>query len=322
MQNKQLWYTRRGMEVRGPFPAQQISRFILLGRIQDSDELSTDQHEWQKVSDIPVLIPEEMKADLSDPEAYERLLIARLREDERSAHDRRNHNDEENSEDMIHQRSGVERRSDEEADAIRHRKIKTAITESAIQKKQNYFLRSVLAILFVSGIIGFVWLFQSLDDQNKDTIDCDASPGPMVNFSNCLMEGSGLVNTDLRGARMRNTNLAGSNFSGSQLDGSDLAYANMVNIKLIGANLEQAVLVGANLRNASLDGVNFMNANMAYAILQRATLTGANLGNADLTNADLYGAEISSTNFAGAILDNVVWVDGKVCQTGSVGECK
>ena len=89
MQENQLWYTRRGSQVRGPFPAQQISRFILLGRIHDTDELSTDQHAWQKVTDVPILIPQEMQADLTQPEAHERLIIARMREDERSARDRR-----------------------------------------------------------------------------------------------------------------------------------------------------------------------------------------------------------------------------------------
>ena len=89
MQSKQLWYTRRGNEVRGPFPAPQISRFILLGRIRETDELSSNQHDWQKVSDVPVLMPEELKANQDDPAARERLLIARMREDERSAHNRR-----------------------------------------------------------------------------------------------------------------------------------------------------------------------------------------------------------------------------------------
>lgn len=322
MQNKQLWYTRRGMAVRGPFPAQQISRFILLGRIQDSDELSTDQHEWQKVSDIPVLIPKELQADLSDSEAHERLMIARLREDERNAHDRRDQDDDSDLEGRDYQRSGIERRSEEDGNIIRHRKIKTVITEAAQKHKHNYFLRAILAIFFVAGIIAAAWLFQPWRDQEADIIDCNASPKPMVNFSNCLMEGLVLTNTDLYGARMRNANLAGSDFSQSILDSSDLAYANMVNMKLTGATLERAALVGANLRNASLDDANLRNANMIYAILQGATLAGADLENADLTNADLYKADISSANISGAIFDNAIWIDGQICQAGSVGECR
>jgi uncharacterized protein YjbI with pentapeptide repeats len=327
MQSKQLWYTRRGNEVRGPFPAPQISRFILLGRIKESDELSSNQHDWQKVSDVPVLMPEELKSDLDDPANRERLLIARMREDERSSRQRRSEGNsdsdsESNSESPAverRQRDDNDRRKNEDEQLIRHREIKTAIAESAKQNKEHHFIRGVFATLLVAGLVGGAWYYQPW--QKQDSADCNAPAQPWVNWSNCSMEGVRLVNTDLRGARMRNAKLAGSDFRGSQLGGADLAYTNMVGANLSEAQLSQASLVGANFRNADLSATNLNGANLAYAIFQDANLTGADLTGADLSNADLKGATITFAKIADAKLDKTIWVDGKVCAVGSVGNC-
>lgn len=321
MQTRQLWYTRRGNEVRGPFPAKQISRYILLGRIRESDELSVDQHVWQRVSEVPVLVPEEMKADLHDTEAYERLMVARMREDERSARDRRAEEGETASATPLERRrSDDDRRSWEELELVRHREIKTAISEASRVKKQHYFLRGMVATLVVVGLVGSALYYRPWTE--GESADCNAIPQPWVNWSNCLMDGARLISVDLRGARLRNTNFAGADLRGSQLAGADLAYANLVGANLTGTRLEQAALVGSNLRNASLAGAHLAGANMAYAILQGTDLSGADLSQTDLTNADLRGAKLDATQFAKAKLDNALWVDGLQCGAGSIGECR
>jgi hypothetical protein len=239
MQSKQLWYTRRGNEVRGPFPAPQISRFILLGRIRETDELSSNQHDWQKVSDVPVLLPEELQGNQDDPAARERLMIARMREDERSSRSRRGEaSSEGNSErpaEERRQRDDNDRRKSEEDQLIRHREIKTAIADSAKQHKEHHFFRGVFATLVLAGLIGGAWYYQPW--QKQDSADCNAPAQPWVNWSNCSMEGVRLVNTDLRGARMRSAKLAGGDFRGSQLGGADLSYTNMVGANLSGAQM-------------------------------------------------------------------------------------
>ena len=318
MHTKQLWYTRRGDQIRGPFPAPQISRFILLGRIYDSDELSTDQHSWQKVSDVPVLVPEELKADLSDPEAHQRLMIARMREDERNAHDRREVAD---ANKPVHERRKTDngRRQDEEEAMIRHREIKTAIAEAAAHRKHHYFLRGVVATLLLGGIIASAWYFQPWQEQ--ETVDCNALAQPWVNWNNCLMEGVKLVTADLRGAHLRNANMGGADLRGAKLAGADIAYTNLVGANLSGAELSQVIMLGANMRSADLAGANLQGANLAYAILQKADLTNADLRDTDLSNADLNGATIKTTKFDGAKLDQAIWLDGRICAKGSVGKC-
>lgn len=318
MQNKQRWYTRRDDQIRGPFPAPQISRFILLGRIHDTDELSTDQISWQKVSDVPILVPEELKADLSDPEAYETLMIARMREDERNARDRRDES--EPGDPMPERRSGDSgRRQDEEDAMLRHREIKTAIAEAAAQRKHHYFLRGVLATLFLVSIISAAWYFQPWQEQ--ESADCNALAQPWVNWSNCLMDGVKLVSADLRGAHLRNANMSGADLRGAYLAGADIAYTNLVGANLSSAELTQAIMLGANMRNADLAGANLNNADLSYAILQGADLSNADLRESDLSNADLGGANLKTAKLDGAKFDHAIWLDGSVCAIGSVGQC-
>jgi len=318
MQSKQRWYTRRGKQIRGPFPAPQISRFILLGRIHDTDELSTDQLSWQKVLDVPILIPDELKADLSDPKAHEKLMIARMREDERTARDRRDES-EENSAMPERRTRDNGRRQDEAAAMLRHREIKTAIAEAAAQRKHHYFLRGVLATLFLVSIISAAWYFQPWQEQ--ESADCNARPQPWVNWNNCLMEGVKLVTADLRGAHLRNANMGGADLRGAYLGGADIAYTNLVGANLSGAELAQAIMLGANMRNADLAGASLNSADLSYAILQGADLTNTDLRESNLSNADLSGATLDASKLEGARLDHAIWLDGSVCAIGSVGSC-
>lgn len=159
MSSKQLWYTRRDREIRGPFPAGQITRYILLGRMNEADQLSVDQISWQPVSKMPELIPEELKLDLSIPENQEKLRIARMREDEREAGDRREKQQKNNAkEDNDYIRRGNDRRSSESPDVIRHREIKTQLLESLREKKRQDYIPRILGAMFVLGLIFWVAL--------------------------------------------------------------------------------------------------------------------------------------------------------------------
>jgi hypothetical protein len=76
------WYARRNGTVRGPFTNERIARYILLGRIRLVDELSPDRVRWQPVRDYPELFPEEL-LQLSSWEDYQKLVVARMKIDER-----------------------------------------------------------------------------------------------------------------------------------------------------------------------------------------------------------------------------------------------
>jgi hypothetical protein len=160
MSKKQLWYTRRDMEIRGPFPAGMVTRYILLGRILETDQLSTDQVSWRPVSDLPELIPEELKLDLTNPENREKLRIARMREDERGTDDRRSENESSNTENSVYVKRGNDRRKTEPMDVMRHREIKTQLLTSLREKQQKHYIPRMLGILMaISAIIATVWWY-------------------------------------------------------------------------------------------------------------------------------------------------------------------
>ena len=155
MINNQLWYTRREKEIRGPFPAGLITRYILLGRIREDDELSVDQLSWKTVREKQELIPEELKLDLSVPENQEKLRIARMREDEREAADRRSKTSTEGDKVDLHKRSGMERRKTETDDVKRHREIKDQLLMSLRKKSREIYVSRFVWLTFVLTLIAF-----------------------------------------------------------------------------------------------------------------------------------------------------------------------
>jgi hypothetical protein len=76
------WYARRNGTVRGPFTDEHIARYILLGRIRLNDELSRDRVGWRPAWDYPELFPKEL-LQLSSWEDYQKLVVARMKVDER-----------------------------------------------------------------------------------------------------------------------------------------------------------------------------------------------------------------------------------------------
>lgn len=96
-------------------------------------------------------------------------------------------------------------------------------------------------------------------------------------------------------------------------------------------NKQSTRLRGTDLSDGNFSYVNFSHADLSGSRLSRANLTGANLRDADLSHADLKEANLSfsdlraarlvSTNLTGAMLKNAIWIDGRVCASGSVGRC-
>lgn len=97
--------------------------------------------------------------------------------------------------------------------------------------------------------------------------------------------------------------------------------------KCPGCDLRSADLHGADLSDCNAEGANLMGANLEGANLEDATLDDASMEKANMKNARLHGASldhatVEGADFKGADLQDVTWVDGKVCQKGSIGLCK
>ena len=318
MTKKNLWYTRRDKEIRGPFPAGMITRYILLGRIIDTDEVSVDQADWKPVISFSELYPDEMKLDPSLPENEERLRLARLREDERNAGDRRQ-NRTLTDEYILQMRSGRERRDDEPEELLRHREIRTRFWKSQGKREERYAFRITLVVVFIVSVIILAVVYTP--KQGIAINNCANPPAPYVNWSNCRIEGMQLATENLTGAQFRNSTINGADLRGAILADTEFSYANMSNARLLSADLRNADMVGATLRSANLTDAKMIKANLSFAILQNAVLINADLRNANLTHAMLNGALLDGAKLEGAILDKAIWIDNTMCAPESVGKC-
>lgn len=284
MKETQNWYVRRGKEIKGPFPAGLISRYILLERISERDEVSHDRQEWLRIVDVPGLVPDVIhlaRANPGDEEAQQRLAAARRWADERREVKGTPPQD-------------GERRSNS-AMVFSHPSRDADGRPTSFISRRDYLVVAVILVILVA----IPFLVPS--GPKPSDPQCEAPPAAGINWSNCRLEGRQYPNADLAGATLRNANLTGTVLRAANLAGADVSYANLTLANLRGANLRQANLKGATLRNTDL--------------------SHANLENADLSYADLSTVDLGSVVLSGARLDYAVWGGGVVCMPGSVGEC-
>ena len=307
--DNQLWYTRRNDVVKGPFPEPLVSSYILLGRLNEMDELSPDGKHWGGISKFPQLIPDVMKNVRTEDDRL-RLELARMRVDERMAEKRLESQRAKAREAAEAEWAGEderrqgERRRPESDTTIRHRQYRKQLLDEmggrAIRKK-SLLLPLVLLLICTGLVFAFYLLWQELSIESASEPDCSTAPGPDINWSYCQMQGRVLARQDMTGAILSNVQLQGGNLQSAKLSGANLDYA-----ELGGANLGFADLSRSSLRGA---------------VLVQANLSGANLSGADLAYADLKGANLNGTILEGANLSKAYWVDGQICANGSVGQC-
>ncbi len=166
------------------------------------------------------------------------------------------------------------------------------------------WLGGLVALVAVAGLGGFlVWQWQEVQTTPPPKLliaapipSCVAPVGPKVNWSGCDKSGTLLRDADLSGANLsrakfNSIDISGGHLNGVNLSNSDCSYATFIGATLVEANLEGANLNFTELRNADLSQANLRNANLADAVLD------------------------------GAKFDGAIWVDGKTCAPGSLGQC-
>ncbi len=80
------WYIQKGARVQGPYSASEIGRFLLLGRVRNSDRVSRDGELWEPVTQVPELIPDEL-LDLNTDQGWNRFVTVRDNVDQRKVSD-------------------------------------------------------------------------------------------------------------------------------------------------------------------------------------------------------------------------------------------
>ena len=82
MSTEAEWYVQKGARVLGPFSPEEVGRFLLLGRVRNTDRVSRDGELWEPVTQVPELVPEEL-LDLDAAGGMARFLAARAEREER-----------------------------------------------------------------------------------------------------------------------------------------------------------------------------------------------------------------------------------------------
>ncbi len=287
-----FWYVRTENTVKGPFPEKQIQESVLLGRLNLETPVSKDKDDWQALRFHPELIPEVMQADPADPQARERLKAAR-----RWADERRKERRDEDLEDPA--RLGPGRRVAEPYTVKEYRDNREDIVEQFKPRDRRVYpvIAAIVVLLLLGVYAGF-----TLTPDDQSAADCTAVPAPGVNWRHCQFPGRQILNQDFSHANLNSINLQGAKLVGGIFDQADLSYANLSLTDLSLSRIQHAMLKGTDLRQADLSGVNFTASNLAYA--------------------NLTGAIIDNASFRDVILDQAIWVDGRICANGSVGVCR
>ncbi|WP_260291753.1 pentapeptide repeat-containing protein [Sedimenticola hydrogenitrophicus] len=293
-QKRNLWYIRRNGQIKGPYPCGGVRRFVLLGRVTLEDQVSNDRKQWRPVSQVPEVIPPEIRKALANGET-DLLIASRLREDERNGRERRVSGDDAE----FKKRRKGERRQAELEIMQHHRQAKTDLLERRRKKPLPVTAMGVVGALVVLAV-GF-GLYLGAPEPIPDP-DCSAQPVPGVNWRNCKLEGVQLGAAELDRALLNNSLLRQAGLSGSKLNDSDMQYVDLSGSDLSYAELKRALMKGASLRNADLSYADLSEADLSFA-----DLTGANFGGAKLQQVRL---------------DNAIWIDGAQCLPGSVGVCR
>jgi len=291
--DRKVWYVRRGDAIRGPFPAAQVARYAILGRIRLGDEVSRDGTRWAPLREHPDLLP----AALHDGADEAALGQIRLREDERTGIDRRAGRVPEP--DMAERRTGEDRRRPEPPEVLRRRQSRTAFLQGLRRGARSEW-RIWAGLAAGSAVVLTVALWTTTPTRSPGP-RCNADPAPGVDWHDCRLERLDVRGLDLSGASLRDARARDANMASARLAGADLAYAELAGARLTGAELAGASLVGANLSGVDLSEANLSGADLSYADLYRANLAGAILKDAKLGRA--------------------VWIDGRVCGPDSLSTC-
>lgn len=290
---QKLWFIRRSGAIKGPFPSGTLRRFMLLGRVTPSDQVSLDKENWQGVMDVPEVVPPEIRKAAEEGNLYEALPVS-LGEDERRGTERRS-----KAEDVKYQnlRKG-QRRQDEDELVRRYQLSKTQLIEQYKKRKIPYIGFLVVSVLvFLSIGVG---LYLGSPDVVPDP-DCNAKAAPGVNWRSCRLVAVSYESVNLQGAILNSAILRMSKLSGGIFNKADMQYADLSGSDLSYSEILDAKMKGINLQNADLTNVDLTNSDLSYANLQNSKLGGVNID--------------------GVILTKAIWIDGSVCGPGSIGKC-
>ncbi len=250
MEQRRLWYVKRGERVQGPFPEALVCSHIALGRINSADVLSLDGHFWRPLKELPELVAavDRLLHQGADEEGVnwreERAKAALRWLDDRKSPDPRSREHPEHPSPFAERRSGNDRRETPETVEDHVYRENRFQYETWVRERRERFGKAMLIVLGLVLVVLLGVVFMKPVNPIKVGLkvhasDCAAPAGKGVAWNGCKLDGFLLVGADLRAAELM----------GASLRDAKLRYAD-----LTGANLQEADLTGADLTGARLGG--------------------------------------------------------------------
>lgn len=222
------WFVRRGGEVEGPFPSGRIRHDLLEGQVAMEDEVSRDQQHWQRVAEVPAVVPHAFRVDPGEEEAA--LSAQRWREQRKA-----------------------------------YLTIMLAVglfgLALAITVLLDQTVPQPAATCDTPAGPGVQWQHCLMKGMQVPAADLRGA-----NLSSADLSGGNLAGANLRKADLRFVNLGGASLALSRLQLADLTGADLRGADLSSADLSGADLSYADLTGAHLEGALFNDAQLNGAI--------------------------------------------------------
>jgi uncharacterized protein YjbI with pentapeptide repeats len=132
-------------------------------------------------------------------------------------------------------------------------------------------------------------------------------------FNSLTLYGANFEDADVSGSKFKGTQLQGANFRGAIAQGSDFTGAHLRPYKDYTGKEHK----GADFTDANLKKTYWITAHLEGAIFKGADLTGATLYNPQTGEKSICDQSGKKADFSGA-----TWVEGQLCEEGSLGYCK
>lgn len=289
MTDPKIWYVRRHEQIQGPFAYSILKKLARLGRLKSTDQLSDNKQDWSIAAEHAELF-QDCNAEIP------------LKDEERSGLDRRQEELEQATQPvrLVEDHRQSDRRKPEGEDTLRRRKERTRLLQDLRQNRpDDHFPKLALVIsVLLMVMLGIV---MTHSDEELSEPDCSVQPQPNVNWDNCQLAALQAKRSDLTDSSIRNANLIKADLQAAKLVSSNFSYTDLSGSNLKKVQLDKAILKGANLRSANLRSSSLKQADLSYA---------------DLRDADLQGADLTLV-----VLDKAIWIDGRLCRPGSIGQC-
>ncbi len=139
------WYIRQGEQTLGPYSEQQIRRYLILGRVDLDAMVSRDKLNWSELKATPALVPA-VVSEAGTPEGDRALMLARIREDERSSRGE--------------SEAGFDDRRGEEGELFHlHRQVRDDALTRQMQSFSWLLMFAVLVMIIVIALLGVYFIY-------------------------------------------------------------------------------------------------------------------------------------------------------------------